>query len=59
MGSCLGPILADFYMRNLENNIFESTPNLKPTIYCRYVDDIIVLAKDLDQVFLSLDKPRD
>ena len=31
----------------------ESTPNLnlKPTIYCRYVDDIFVLAKDLDQVF--------
>ena len=37
-------------MCNLENKIFESQPNLKPTIYCRYVDDIFVLSKDIDQV---------
>ena len=51
MGSCLGPKLADFYMCSLQNKIFESTPNLKPTIYYRYVDDIFALSKDLDQVF--------
>ena len=39
MGSCLTPTLADFFM-----------PGLKPTIYCRYVDDIFVLAKNIDQV---------
>ena len=51
MGSCLGPTVVDLNMCNLEDKIFESTPNLRPTIHCRYVDDIFVLTKDLDQVF--------
>ena len=50
MGSCLAPTLADFYICYLENKILEVQPDLKPIIYCRYVDDIFVLAKNIDQV---------
>ena len=39
MGSPLGPTFANFYMADLENRVL-SLPNLKPNIYCRYVDDI-------------------
>ena len=55
MESCLAPTFAEFHMCNLENKIIESQRNLKPTIYCRYVDYIFVLAKDLDQFFQYLD----
>ena len=50
MGSCLGPTLEDFYIFNLENKIFKSQQNLTRKIYCRYVDDIFVLAKHIYQV---------
>ena len=39
MGSPLGPTFSNFYMANLENKVL-SMPNMKPNIYCRYVDDI-------------------
>ena len=39
MGSPLGPTFANFYMADLENR-FLSLPNMKPNIYCRFVDDI-------------------
>ena len=41
MGSPLGPILADFYLGNLEENLFENE-ELRPSIYGRYVDDIFL-----------------
>ena len=50
MGSCLALTLADFYMCYLENKILETQPDLKPIICCRYVDDIFVLAENIDQV---------
>ena len=37
-------------MCHLENKVFETQPDLRPIIYCRYVDDIFVLAKNIDQV---------
>ena len=49
MGSCLGPTFADFYMCNLENEIFNKNPGLKPKLYARYVDDIFVAIDDSAQ----------
>ena len=39
MGGPLGPTFANFYMADLENRVM-NMPNMKPNIYCRYVDDI-------------------
>ena len=39
MGSRLGPTFANFYMGELETNVF-SDDTIKPEIYARYVDDI-------------------
>ena len=47
MGSCLGPTFADFYMCNLENNVFENHSDIKPPLYARYVDDIFLVLNDL------------
>ena len=41
MGSPLGCTFADIYMCNLENSILQDS-DLRPFIYCRYVDDIFV-----------------
>ena len=38
MGSPLGPTFANFYMGNLESEVFKDEQN-KPSIYVRYVDD--------------------
>ena len=50
MGSRLGPTFADFYMCNLENKIFEENPNLLPSMYARYVDDIFMVVQSSEQV---------
>ena len=42
MGSPLGPTFSNFYMGDLENKIFNGIIQ-KPTIYARYIDDILVL----------------
>ena len=48
MGSPLGPLFANFYMCHIENNILSQYPSeFKPSIYCRYVDDIFVQIKNL------------
>ena len=43
---------ANFYMCNLENNIFQTQPSLKPTIYCRYIDDIFIVTPNIQQLQL-------
>lgn len=44
MGSPLGPAFANFYMANLENNILDNgNHSLKPLLYRRYIDDILVI----------------
>ena len=48
MGSCLAPTLSEFYMSHLENKILES--DLKPDLYLRYVDDILILTKHTSEV---------
>ena len=44
MWSPLGPTFANFYMENLEQSILLDN-NIKPSVYCRYVDDIFVVVR--------------
>ena len=53
MGSVLGPIFSNFYMSNLENRIFNSTK--KPPIYLRYVDDILILTNNINEINILQD----
>ena len=47
MGSPLSPMFSNFYMANLENESFEDpNSNLKPPVYCRYVDDIFIIIEN-------------
>jgi len=50
MGTPLGPTFANFYMCYLENKIFSEQPNLKPPVYCRYVDDIFLMIDGFQQL---------
>ena len=49
MGSPLGPTFANFYMGDLENNIFTNHYH-KPNIYVRYIDDIFMQIDNTDQL---------
>ena len=42
IGSPLLVTFANYYMTHLKNQIFNSEPQLKPTLYCRFVDDDFV-----------------
>ena len=53
MGSVLGPIFSDFYMSDLENRIFNSIK--KPPIYLRYVDDIVILTNNINEINILQD----
>ena len=46
MGSPLGPTFANFYVGDLESDLFNNKPSLKPSIYVRYVDDIFLLVRN-------------
>jgi hypothetical protein len=45
MGCPLGPTFAEFYMCELENQVLLNA-QIKPELYCRYVDDIFVVIRD-------------
>ena len=49
MGSPLGCLFADMYMCHVENKVLEDS-DMKPHIYCRYVDDIFVSVRDTDHL---------
>ena len=49
MGSPLSCTIANFFMCHLENRILDNLRN-KPTIYCRFVDDIFIVTKDNDNL---------
>ena len=53
MGSVLGPIFSNFYMSDLENRIFNSIKN--PPIYLRYVDDILILTNNINEINILQD----
>ena len=50
MGSPLGPSFANYYMCHIENEIFDKQPELKPQIYCRYMDDIFLVLDNFHQL---------
>ena len=51
---CLsGSILSNFYMSDLENRIFNSIN--KPPIYLRYVDDILILTNNINEINILRD----
>jgi len=54
MGSPLSPIVADLTMRDLEDNVL-NTLNIRPIIYYRYVDDIL-LSAPREEIYDILDK---
>ena len=57
MGSPLAPLLAEWFVSNIENNILESDVSCKPTFYKRYVDDVFAIFKseeDRDSFFSLL-----
>ena len=53
MGSVLGPIFRNFYMSDLENRIFNSIK--KPPIYLRYIDDILILTNNINEINIQQD----
>ena len=42
-------------MCHLENTIFENSPQLKPPVYCRYIDDIFLVIDNYNQLSLLKD----
>ena len=50
MGSPLSCTIANFYMCELENKVLGENEELRPKIYCRYVDDIYVVTQDFDKL---------
>ena len=53
MRSVLGPIFSNFYMSDLEKRIFNIIK--KPPIYLRYVDDILILANNINEINILQD----
>ena len=53
MRSVLGPIFSYFYMYDIKNKMFGSVR--KPSIYLRYIDDILILANDIDKSHILQD----
>ena len=53
MGSVLKPIFSNFYVSDHENKIFNNIK--KPPIYLRYVDDILILANDINEINILRD----
>ena len=47
MGSPLGVLFANFYMGTIEEELMETD---RPSIYCRYVDDIFVRFRNVDEL---------
>ncbi|XP_047739936.1 uncharacterized protein LOC125178985 [Hyalella azteca] len=49
MGCPLGPTFAEYYMCKIKNQVL-SDEQIKPELYCRYVDDIFVVVRDEEQL---------
>ena len=46
MGNPLGPTLANFFLADLETDLFDRFDGIKPKGYVRYVDDIFCVFED-------------
>ena len=47
-GSPLGVTFPNFDMRHLEHTILDAEPPYKPTTYCRYIDDFLIITNSSD-----------
>ena len=59
MGSPLGVLFAEAFMASVEETVMANDDFVKPTIYCRYIDDILVEVTDpaaLEQLKLRLEE---
>ena len=52
MGTPLGPTMANFYASNLENKVFSQKPEVKPQVFCRYIDDIFIVCNSFGEIEL-------
>ena len=50
MGNPLGPTLANFFLADFENKMFDQFKGIKPKGYVRYVDDIFCVFEDKSQI---------
>ncbi len=50
MGSPLGPALANIFVGFRERKLFQSTTQLRPHAYFRYVDDTFAVFKDEEEI---------
>ena len=50
MGNPLAPLLADFFMGNLEQNMFKEENIFYPVTYFRYVDDTLCIFHDEEKI---------
>ena len=50
MGSPLGVTFANFYMTHVENQVLTELPDIKPLIYCRYVDDCFLVVDHTSKI---------
>ena len=48
MSSLLGPTLANFFLGQLEEQIFAQNSSAEPKLYLRYVDDVYAIFDDYD-----------
>ena len=55
MGSPLGPTIANWFLGDIEKNIFVNHQNFFPKMYTRYVDDVFAIFKRKDDVHKFLD----
>ena len=62
MGSPLAPLLANWFVAKLENDLLENPNFKKPIFYQRYVDDIFAIFETIeerDEFFLRLNNAHE
>ena len=55
MGSPLGPTIANIFMSNFEEKVFDSYDGNLPIFYRRYIDDVFAVFNDYDDCQLFLE----
>ena len=50
IGNPLGPTLANFFLADLETDLFDRFDGIKPKGYVRYVDDIFCVFEDKSHI---------
>ena len=48
----LGPTMANFYESNLEIEVLWQKPEIKPQVFCRYIDDTFIVCNSFGEIDL-------